>query len=261
MKMMLLHGVDAFSKFRLETLVEKMSETLKGTIVLEAHFVYLLEVEQALDGETLSRACALLGAHLPPASNQPPTSSLQSPPFYVTPRKGTISPWSSKATDIFTNCAIAGVKRVERGVCFTITVDGKPVTVEALHPVLNALHDRMTEGVYQDLADFFAHRPPAPGRSFDVLHHGIAALKEANVTMGLALSEEEIAYLFESYTKAGRNPTDTELVMFGQVNSEHCRHKIFNADWVIDGEKQQQSLFQMIKHTHACHPEGTLVAY
>jgi len=257
MKMMLLQGVDAFSKFRLESLVEKISEALKGTIGLEAHFVYLLEIEQALDGETLSRACALLGAHLPPS----PASSILPPTFYVTPRKGTISPWSSKATDIFTNCGISAVKRVERGICFSVTVDGKPVAVEALHPVLNALHDRMTEGVYQDLSDFFAHRPPAPGKSFDVLGHGIAALKEANSTMGLALSDEEIAYLFESYTKAGRNPTDTELVMFGQVNSEHCRHKIFNADWVIDGEKKNQSLFQMIKHTHACHPEGTLVAY
>jgi phosphoribosylformylglycinamidine synthase len=268
MKMLMLQGVQAFSKFRLDTLVEKISETIKGPITLDAHFVYLLELDGSLDEQTLSRACALLGAHTP--SPTPPSlaavalakeASLLPPPFYVTPRKGTISPWSSKATDIFNNCGIASVKRVERGVHFCISVDGKHVSIETLRPVLNALHDRMTEGVYVDLSDFFAHRPPARGKSFDVLGRGIAALKEANTTMGLALSEEEISYLFESYTKAGRNPTDTELVMFGQVNSEHCRHKIFNANWIIDGEEKNQTLFQMIKHTHACHPEGTLVAY
>jgi phosphoribosylformylglycinamidine synthase len=252
MKMLMLQGVQAFSKFRLDTLVEKISETIQGTITLKAWFVYLLEIEKDLDGETLSRACSLLGA----SGHASLTEG-----FFVTPRKGTISPWSSKATDIFNNCGIASVKRVERGVHFCVSVDGKPASVETLRPVLNALHDRMTEGVYVDLSDFFAHRPPARGKSFDVLGRGIAALKEANTTMGLALSEEEISYLFESYTKAGRNPTDTELVMFGQVNSEHCRHKIFNANWIIDGEEKAQSLFQMIKHTHACHPEGTLVAY
>ena len=115
MKMLMLQGVQAFSKFRLDTLVEKISETIKGAITLEAHFVYLLELDGALDEQTLSRACALLGAHTP--SSTPPSSLLPSP-FYVTPRKGTISPWSSKATDIFNNCGIASVKRVERGVHF-----------------------------------------------------------------------------------------------------------------------------------------------
>lgn len=254
MKMMLLQGVAAFSRFRLDALVGKIvrSGVCTGDVTIEARFVYLLETDGTLDPETLTRVCSLLGATQEPVAANG---------FFVTPRKGTISPWSSKATDIFRNCGIVSVPRVERGVQFHIASAGREVSVAALRPVLNDLHDRMTEGVYHDLGDFFVHRPPAPGKAFDVLGQGLAALEEANRTMGLALSDEEIRYLCESYTKAARNPTDTELVMFGQVNSEHCRHKIFNADWIIDGVQQATSLFQMIKHTHACHPEGTLVAY
>ncbi len=251
---LMLQGGSAFSTFRLEALSDKIGQAVKGTgrVRVEARFVYLLETEAALDEQTLTRACSLLGST---------GCAAVSGGFFVTPRKGTISPWSSKATDIFQNCGLSGVARVERGVHFCVTDEGRELSAESLRPALGVLHDRMTEGVYVALDDFFEHRPPAPGRSFDVLGRGLAALEEANRTMGLALSEEEIRYLCENYTKAGRNPTDTELVMFGQVNSEHCRHKIFNAEWVLDGAKQQTSLFQMIKHTHACHPEGTLVAY
>ena len=239
MKMMMLQGGEAFSAFRLEALRERAG----GAV--EARFVYLLELEAALDAGTLARACSLLGA-----SGE---AQAAGGGFFVTPRKGTISPWSSKATDIFRNCGVAGVSRVERGIHYIIRNEESGIR--------NDLHDRMTEGVYTDVSDFFAHRPPQPGASFDVLGRGLAALEEANRSMGLALSGEEIRYLCESYTRAGRNPTDTELVMFGQVNSEHCRHKIFNAEWVVDVEKKDASLFQMIKHTHACHPGGTLVAY
>lgn len=255
MSMMMLQGVRAFSAFRLDGLTETIAQVVSGQVHVDAHFVYLLELTETLDEHRFARASALLGA----------TGVFQAVPgqaaFFVTPRKGTISPWSSKATDIFNNCSIHGVTRVERGVCYSVSADGVAVELKQLQPVLNALHDRMIEGVYTDLSDFFAHRPPAPGKVFDVLGKGRCALEEANASMGLALSGEEIQYLFESYSKAGRNPTDTELVMFGQVNSEHCRHKIFNADWVIDGEKKDTSLFAMIKHTHQCHPQGTLVAY
>ena len=124
-----------------------------------------------------------------------------------------------------------------------------------------SIHDRMTEGVYTDIADIFRHIPPAPLVSVDVLQGGLPALNKANLTLGLALSDEEIQYLFDVYARLKRNPTDVELVMFGQVNSEHCRHKIFKADWILDGERQAMSLFDMIRNTHTLHPQGTLMAY
>jgi phosphoribosylformylglycinamidine synthase len=250
----MLQGCPAFSRFRLDALAERVGCAVKGAEKprIDAHFVYLLETDGTPDDETLARACSLLGA----------TGVAQTRGgFFVTPRKGTISPWSSKATDIFQNCGLAGIARVERGLQVSVFSGNEELSVATLGPALSALHDRMTEGVYVNVDDFFDHRPPAQGASFDVLGRGLAALEEANRTMGLALSDEEIRYLCESYTQARRNPTDTELVMFGQVNSEHCRHKIFNAEWVIDGAKRDTTLFQMIKHTHACHPEGTLVAY
>lgn len=255
-----LAGVPAFSKFRLDALSARLAEKLPAFsgFTVAAVYLYLLHVnpDEAPDTGELEKAAALLGASFAPVGKGG---------FFVTPRKGTISPWSSKATDIFRNCGLSRILRVERGIHFRIKAleNGarRELTVEELLPAFAALHDRMTEGVYTELADFFDQRPPQPGRVFDVLGRGIEALREANVSMGLALSPEEIDYLFRSYTAAGRNPTDTELVMFGQVNSEHCRHKIFNAEWVIDGVPRENSLFGMIKNTHKLHPEGTLVAY
>ena len=194
----------------------------------------------------------------------------------MTPRKGTISPWSSKATDIFRNCGLKGIARVERGIRYCISSDGsgksaaspnqQPLGEAALSPLQNnkaiaALYDRMTEGVYTDLDDLFDCPPPKPGVTFDVLGRGVEAIREANVSLGLAISEPEMQYLADSFKAAGRNPTDTELVMFGQVNSEHCRHKIFGAQFIIDGKKQKDSLFGMIKNTHKKNGKGTLVAY
>ena len=253
--MMMLEGCAAFSAFRLDALKDVIRKRVLGLgdgIAVEAAFVYLLDLDRTLDAASLAQARALLSASAPAST---------AGGFFISPRKGTISPWSSKATDIFTNCGLTAVRRVERAVRLIVRADGREVSCERLRPVLNALHDRMTEGVYADLGDFFAHPPPAPGRSFDVLGRGRTALEEANLGMGLALSDDEIDYLCDNYTRSGRNPTDTELVMFGQVNSEHCRHKIFNAAWVVDGHAEDLSLFKMIKHTHACHPEGTLVAY
>ncbi len=255
MMMMMLEGDTAFSPFRLEALkgvlLERVDD-LGGAVVIDATFVYLLELERSLDTETLARARALLSADATAPADVG---------FFVAPRKGTISPWSSKATDIFANCGLTAVRRVERAIRVVVRAAGCVVSCERLQPVLDRLHDRMTEGVYTALTDFFTHRQPAAGRSFDILGRGRAALEEANAAMGLALSDDEIDYLLVNYTREGRNPTDTELVMFGQVNSEHCRHKIFNAEWVVDGCPEALSLFTMIKHTHACHPEGTLVAY
>jgi phosphoribosylformylglycinamidine synthase len=251
----MLRGDAALSGFRLATLLERIRQTAPqaGAASIRSTFFHMLDVDRRLSADQMRKAGELLGSGEPFVPGKG---------FLVTPRKGTISPWSSKATDIFHNCGLSHVLRVERGVHFEIADgSGNVLGAEALRPALNLLHDRMTEGVYVDLSDFFAHPAPAPLREFDLKRHGADAIREANRSLGLALSEEEIAYLFDAYSKAGRNPTDVELVMFGQVNSEHCRHKIFNADWVIDGVKRDTSLFNMIRNTHRAHPSGTLVAY
>jgi len=255
MKPLLLHGGPALAGFRVTALVERLRAALpKANIAsLQADFVYLLDTEHRLSSEVGQRTRALLAAG--------DTIDLGHG-FLVTPRKGTISPWSSKATDIFHNCGLTSIRRVERGIYFEIQDQaGTTLELPALSPALNLLHDRMTEGVYCDVSDFFVHPAPAPVKTFDLKHHGADALREANRALGLALSEEEIEYLHRAYAAAGRNPTDAELVMFGQVNSEHCRHKIFNADWIIDGARKDTTLFNMIRHTHRTHPAGTLVAY
>ena len=256
MKPILLTGTAAYSPFRLDALraaLGSYAPELK-TAQIDARWVYAIQPEgDGPDEETLARAALLLnacGGDRGPGNGDRGTGA----EFYVTPRKGTISPWSSKATDIFRNCGLKGIARVERGISFNISPAVPPVA-------LGALHDRMTEGVYTDLDDLFDQLPPKPGRTFDVLAQGVEALRAANVELGLAISEPEMQYLAESFAAAGRNPTDTELVMFGQVNSEHCRHKIFGAKFIIDGKEMPNSLFGMIKNTHKKNGKGTLVAY
>ncbi|MFN6961268.1 MAG: phosphoribosylformylglycinamidine synthase, partial [Rhodocyclaceae bacterium] len=176
----------------------------------------------------------------------------------VTPRLGTISPWSSKATDIAHNCGFDAVKRIERGIAYILPNSA----LTKRH--LARLHDRMTESVLDSLdavEALFHHVAPQPMTSIDILAGGRTALVAANDELGLALSADEIDYLIDNFTKLGRNPTDVELMMFAQANSEHCRHKIFNASWEIDGEPQPLSLFGMIRKTHQAHPAGTIVAY
>ncbi len=254
--MLTWRGGPAWSDFRLEALSASLAARLpsSGRPRIEAEFVYLIDLAHSLKPRARARVAALLRAE----PRAPEAGGL-----LVTPRKGTISPWSSKATVIFHNCGLTELRRVERGIRYVVSDgEGRLLPFAALRPALALLHDRMTEDVCEAVDDdFFASRPPAPGRSFDVLERGRAALDEANTAMGLALSDEEIVYLAEAYAKAGRNPTDTELVMFGQVNSEHCRHKIFNAAWVVDGEARERTLFAMIRNTHAAHPAGTLSAY
>jgi len=245
--MTLLLGTDAYSQFRLDAIkasLAKISPSL-GRAAIDAKWVYAIEeADGGASEKDLERAASLLNA----------CGKCDKADFFVTPRKGTISPWSSKATDIFRNCSISTVKRVERGIRFIVS--------EKIPPkALQVLHDRMTEGVYEDISDLFAVAEPSPGRVYDVLGKGISAIREANETLGLAISEEEMRYLADSFASRGRNPTDTELVMFGQVNSEHCRHKIFGAEFTIDGKKRPKSLFDMIKNTHAKRPQGTLSAY
>ena len=248
-----LQGVNAFSGYRLSALLERLRGVIPALSAVEACFVYFLDAAGEPSADEMAKAHALLGVEdgFTPADG-----------FLVTPRKGTISPWSSKATDIFHNCGLTAFARVERGIHYRLLAgDGRILTASEARSAAGLLHDRMTEGVYEDVGDLFAHPDPAPFRTVDVLGGGEAALKAANLAMGLALSDEEIAYLLEAYRRIRRNPTDVELVMFGQVNSEHCRHKIFNADWVIDGVRQERTLFQMIRNTHALNPGNTLIAY
>ena len=250
MKPILLSGTAAYSQFRLDALraaLGALAPALKNADIA-ATWVYAIQPEgDGPDAATLERAGTLLNAVGAEAA-------LAAGGFYVTPRKGTISPWSSKATDIFRNCGLKGIARVERGIRFTVS----PKVPANAFP---ALYDKMTEGVYDTLDDLFDCPPPKPGRTYDVLAKGVEAIREANVEIGLAISEPEMQYLADSFKAAGRNPTDTELVMFGQVNSEHCRHKIFGAKFIIDGKEMPNSLFGMIKNTHKKNGKGTLVAY
>ncbi|MEI6564400.1 MAG: phosphoribosylformylglycinamidine synthase [bacterium] len=250
-------GGPVFSAFRIHQLTQELTAELPACPIasVDATAITLVETNRGFSPELWSRVAALLDT-----DHRIPATSTDG--FFVTPRKGTLSPWASKATDIFHNCGLAEVQRVERGILFHIRLtNGTFASLSQLQPALHLVHDRMTEGVYTDLSDVFSHIPPSPLVSVDILGGGIAALQKANGALGLALSEEEIQYLYGVYSQLKRNPTDVELVMFGQVNSEHCRHKIFKANWIIDGQPQTSSLFDMIRNTHHTHPQGTLLAY
>lgn len=248
-----LRGLAAFSASRLARLQAAVSAAAPGLTGLQAEHWYFVELEGSLDAQEQARLKDLLGipADLPAA----PKGDL----LLVTPRLGTISPWASKATDIARNCGFAGIERIERGIVYSLT--GKGLDRNA---VAARLHDRMTESVLASMEEadqLFRHFASQPLTTVDILAGGRAALEAANGELGLALSEDEIDYLVTNFTKLGRNPTDVELMMFAQANSEHCRHKIFNASWTVDGEEQSHSLFGMIRETHKAHPEGTVVAY
>jgi phosphoribosylformylglycinamidine synthase len=255
MQPIILQGRQAFSDFRLTALRNALNEAIDAHDIanIDAVECYFIESESTLDDQTSERAFALLAAeqHFNRAGG-----------FFVTPRKGTISPWSTKATDIFHNCDLNSIQRVEHGIHFILsTQDGLVLTAEDLGLAVLALFDKMTEAVYTNVDDFFSHLEPAPLRTVPLMAEGPEAFKKANVDWGLAMSSDEIDYLVDAYQKMERDPTDAELVMFSQVNSEHCRHKIFNADWIVDGEKSEISLFGMIRNTHKLNPDGTLVAY
>ncbi|MCA1979281.1 MAG: phosphoribosylformylglycinamidine synthase [Thiobacillus sp.] len=253
-------GSAALSPFRIEKIRQEAARSGVALGGVEARFWHFLEIDAALDAAAERQLDATL-AYGPPA-DAPAAATVQ---VLVTPRPGTISPWSSKATDILRNSGLVQLKRIERGVAYRLLdTAGQPLGDAALKTVLPLLHDRMTEAVLPTLGDaarLFRHVPPREMTAVDVLAGGRAALVAANRELGLALSDDEVDYLVENFTRIGRNPTDVELMMFAQANSEHCRHKIFNASWVIDGEPQAKSLFGMIRDTHAAHPEGTVVAY
>ena len=247
-----LRGAPAFSRPRLERIARNLASDVRGLNGLEARAWYFIEASDALSSDEQARLGELLDA-CPPGAELPP-GVLR----LVTPRLGTISPWSSKATDIARQCGFGKVTRIERGIAYFIDSAGMPAAAPA------ALHDRMTESVlatFDEAAALFHHYAPKPFATVDVIQAGRAALETANVALGLALSMDEVDYLAENFARKGRNPTDVELTMFAQANSEHCRHKIFNADWVIDARPMGKSLFAMIRDTHKAHPDGTVVAY
>ncbi len=250
-----LRGAPAFSAFRLQRLQQTLVAAVPGVTGVGADYWHFVAVRDPLADAAREGLAALLEA-------RPGEGETAGTLFLVTPRVGTISPWSSKATDIAWNCGFDAVERIERGIAFRVA--GRNLSDDDRRRIAGLLHDRMTESVMADFAEtaaLFQHFAPKPLTSVDVLAGGRAALVEANGRLGLALSEDEVDYLVDIFTKAQRNPTDVELMMFAQANSEHCRHKIFNASWVIDGQPKSETLFGMIRETHKAHPEGTVVAY
>jgi phosphoribosylformylglycinamidine synthase len=276
-------GSAALSGFRLEKLRTTLQSAVPNVVIADTRHCYFIALRegrgkvsdkpaplplQVAHGAKFDKAQArvldkVLG--LDENSGEPVRADLMER-ILVVPRLGTISPWSTKATDIAQHCGLSAVQRIERGVVYYLqTGSGKELGKDDKAAILPLLHDRMTESVLNSLDGaaelIFKHGKPQPLESVDVLKGGDTALKNANREMGLALSDDEIEYLAENFQKLKRNPTDVELMMFAQANSEHCRHKIFNADWVIDGEPQDISLFGMIRNTHKVSPQGTLVAY
>ncbi|MFV1996985.1 MAG: phosphoribosylformylglycinamidine synthase [Acidiferrobacterales bacterium] len=258
-KVIHLQGSAALSLFRRQRLLAQLNAQVAKISEIHARYIHVVAVQKNLtkaEQNTLKR----LLTYGPKREE----AEISDPDFVVVPRLGTISPWATKATDIARHCGLDKVIRIERGVAWQIKkTDGELSSAER-NQVLSMIHDRMTETGLPDLASaeaLFKETTPAAVNVVDVLTGGADALASANIELGLALSPDEIEYLVENYDKAGINPTDMELMMFAQANSEHCRHKIFNAHWTIDGKDQDESLFSMIRYTHQQQPKGTVLAY
>ncbi|HEY9210304.1 MAG TPA: phosphoribosylformylglycinamidine synthase [Methylotenera sp.] len=259
-QMISLRGSAALSPFRIEKIQKKLDEVCPNIGHVYAEFWHFAWVEGELAAEQKNTLNQIL-TYGPKMQAENPEGDL----ILVLPRVGTISPWASRATDIVRHCGLPEIQRVERGIAYYVkTNNGQQLSAVERQLLLPLIHDRMTESVFsafEDAAKLYHTDTPKPLCTVDVLQGGKAALDQANNDMGLALSADEVDYLFDNFTRMQRNPTDVELMMFAQANSEHCRHKIFNADWVIDGEQQEMSLFGMIRNTHKLNPGKTVVAY
>ena len=260
--MKILAGSSALSAFRISKILSVCHEKSIPIISLEAQFVHFIDsiseftVEQQLTLDKLLQ-------YGPKSVYINGDCNTNRQLFLVTPRAGTISPWSSKATDIAHNCGLTQIHRIERGIAYYV-VTSLPMTQPEQDKFAELIHDRMMETVltsFDQAEQLFKVDEPAPVTVVDLLGQGRQALEQANLKLGLALASDEIDYLFENFQKLNRNPTDIELYMFAQANSEHCRHKIFNADWIIDGVKQPKSLFKMIKNTFENTPDYVSSAY
>lgn len=256
-------GGNALSAFRAQALLTKLQAIEPRVTAVHARHVHWVWSDHPLAGAEHDRLAALL------RYGDPYEGAGEGTLIVVAPRLGTVSPWASKATDIAHNCGL-GVRRVERVTEFRLTLrsgllgGSKPLAEPALQACAALLHDRMTESVLlarEQAAHLFDEQPGKPMEHVDVLGRGRAALEAANKDFGLALSDDEIGYLVDAFTGLARNPTDVELMMFAQANSEHCRHKIFNASFTIDGVAQDKSMFGMIRHTHERAPQHTVIAY
>ena len=252
-------GGNALSPFRAAALLERLHRAVPTVTGVSARHVHWVASEQPLDEATAATVTKLL-TYGPPDAGAASGAHLAT--VVVAPRLGTLSPWASKATDIAHNCGV-DIRRVERVTEYLVATD-EPLTEEQWGALADLLHDRMTEAALPTRADaaaLFDEREAEPMERVDVLGRGREAIVEADTAYGLALSDDEVDYLVDAFTGLGRNPSDVELMMFAQANSEHCRHKIFNADFVVDGVVQTRSLFGMIRHTEAVAGEGTVVAY
>jgi phosphoribosylformylglycinamidine synthase len=255
-----LRGRSALSAFRLSKLSRSATAAVSRLSSIHAeywHFVQVARTLSAVESARLERLLTYGPADAPGA--------MRGDLILVVPRIGTVSPWSSKATDIARHCGLESVQRIERGLAYRVsTRDDSSLSSDDRAALAPLLHDRMTETVldsFESADRLFEHFQPTPLATVDVMGGGAAALERADREMGLALSGDEIEYLADQFRRMRRNPTDVELMMFAQANSEHCRHKIFNADWVIDGQPQSASLFGMVRTTHQRNPRGTVVAY
>lgn len=261
-------GGNAVSDFKVQQLLPRLQGISDKITGLSARFVHLASFDAEPDAATVERLGQLLTYGEPATDAHLAAEKAGAPALLVMPRLGTVSPWASKATDIAHNCGLA-LHRVERLVEFRVGLKsgllGKSsLSEDQLRAVADLLHDRMTEAVTTERSQaeaLFTELHPAPMEHVDVLGGGRAALEKANGEWGLALADDEIDYLVNAFNGLKRNPTDVELMMFAQANSEHCRHKIFNAQFTIDGVAQDKSLFGMIRHTHQTSPQHTIVAY
>jgi phosphoribosylformylglycinamidine synthase len=258
--MQILRGAPALSSFRINKLFVEAKKLVPNLGQIYAEYVHFADLAKPLSDTELETLKKLLTY-----GSIKQVKETKGAFVLVVPRPGTISPWSSKATDIAHNCGLNGVKRLERGVSwYLLDQNGDELAAEFVARVLPLIHDRMMEVTFSDLDNaevLFESHQPKPLTSVDVMGGGRDALAEANVSLGLALADDEIDYLVERFSQLKRNPTDVELMMFAQANSEHCRHKIFNAEWTIDGETKDISLFNMIRNTHKVSPAGVLSAY
>ena len=257
--MLCLPGAAALSEFRLGKLRERLEPRVPGIEEIEAFHLHFVATRRELTAEEQAWLETLLEY-----GEGEPVADLADISLVVTPRPGTVSPWSSKATDILHNCGLDAVERVERGVAWRIHSSAGVVSSAQARAFADLLHDRMTEALLDDPASarvLFEHSAPESLTRIPLQAGGRGELERANRDLGLALADDEIAYLVARYEALGRDPTDVELMMFAQANSEHCRHKIFRADWTIDGEPMARSLFQMIQASYAAAPEGILSAY
>ena len=258
MPILFLRGERALSGFRVEKLLQKAAALRLPEAEIRSEYWYFADCAEGLNAADAEKLEALLAGQVASAL---PQSSGSLHLFLITPRIGTISPWASKATEIAKNCSFTQIRRIERGMAVWLSGSLSEAQKQQWAALL---HDRMTESVLPDFqvaAKLFAHPEAQTFDTVDVLSGGRAALEKANTDLGLALSPDEIDYLLDNYQALKRNPSDVELMMFAQANSEHCRHKIFNADFILNGEKQPKSLFRMIRDTHEAAPAGTVVAY